>query len=334
MTRIAAPTLQPMGPLHLDAEEYATFIAGPFVGERVAGQRASPLVIVEGEAPTIADPGSLPVVVGYLGDTLGGSGPAAADLVFAPDHLDMLTERVGANPIAAASLAVHLRGTRHMAVEQGLAAESAVYSALQAGAEFARWRADTTPNLDNEEGPTVLTHRHDTTLTITLNRPHRHNAITRQLRDELCQALTIAIADTSITNIRLTGNGPSFCSGGDLAEFGARPDPATAHVTRLAQSPARLIHQLRHRTTVEIHGATLGGGLEMAAFASTVIADPATRLGLPEVDLGLIPGAGGTVSLTHRIGRQRVAALALATDIIDAPTAHDWGLVDEIRPTG
>jgi enoyl-CoA hydratase/carnithine racemase len=68
----------------------------------------------------------------------------------------------------------------------------------------------------------------------------------------------------------------------------------------------------------------------MAAFAGRVLADPATRIGLPEVGLGLIPGAGGTVSLTRRAGRQRVAALALAVDAIDAETAHEWGLVDEI----
>ena len=69
----------------------------------------------------------------------------------------------------------------------------------------------------------------------------------------------------------------------------------------------------------------------MAAFAGRVVADPATRIGLPEVDLGLIPGAGGTASITRRIGRWRTAALALAIDTIDAPTALAWGLVDEIR---
>ena len=91
-----------------------------------------------------------------------------------------------------------------------------------------------------------------------------------------------------------------------------------------------MIHQLRARTTVLVHGTTLGGGIEMAAFAGRVVADTDTGIGLPEVGLGLIPGAGGTVGITNRIGRQRTAALALAVDTIDTPTALDWGLVDAV----
>ena len=68
----------------------------------------------------------------------------------------------------------------------------------------------------------------------------------------------------------------------------------------------------------------------MAAFARTVVADPGTRIALPEVGLGLIPGAGGTVSVTRRIGRQRTAALALCGRELDAATALAWGLVDEV----
>jgi len=151
-----------------------------------------------------------------------------------------------------------------------------------------------------------------------------------RLRDELVQALSVAVLDASISNVVLRGNGPSFCSGGDLDEFGTRPDPATAHLTRLARSPARLIHRLRTRMTVQLHGAAFGGGIEMAAFAGTLEAHPDTRIALPEVGLGLIPGAGGTVSMTHRIGRQRTAALALSGRQIDAATALAWGLVDRI----
>ena len=121
------------------------------------------------------------------------------------------------------------------------------------------------------------------------------------------------------------GNGPSFCSGGDLDEFGTRPDPATAHVTRLARSPARLIYRLRTRITVQLHGAAFGGGIEMAAFADIVEAHPDTRIALPEVGLGLIPGAGGTVSVTSRIGRQRTAALALSGREIDAQYSPRMG---------
>jgi len=74
----------------------------------------------------------------------------------------------------------------------------------------------------------------------------------------------------------------------------------------------------------------LGGGIETAAFAHRVVAHPDTVLGLPELALGLIPGAGGTVSLPRRIGRQRTALLARSTEPVNAATAVRWGLVDEI----
>lgn len=266
----------------------------------------------------------------YIGETFAGAGPEDVDLVVDHDHLGHLITTTTSNPLAANSLALLLRSVTHLPVAQALAAESAVYSMLQGSAEFGSWREGTTPTTFDEEAPVVDVERHGDELMITLDRPPRHNAVTRQLRDELCAALRLAVVDDSIRSVILAGHGASFCSGGDLAEFGTRPDPALAHRVRLAQSPAMLIHQLRKRTTVRIHGATLGGGIEMAAFAANVIADPATRIGLPEVELGLIPGAGGTVSLTRRVGRQRVAALALAVDTIDAETALEWGLIDEI----
>ncbi len=318
--RISAELLSP--------DEYEALVRGPYVGERLAER--SPLVVVDAGARSLSAPGALPVVVCALGDALGASGPDAVDLVVDEAHLDTVARRVGGNPVASVSLAVLLRSSPVLSVDLALAAESAVYSMLQGAAEFARWRAGVTPQVAVDDGPVVRVDRGGGVLTITLDRPRRHNAITRTLRDELCAALEVARLDPSVEEIRLRGAGPSFCSGGDLAEFGARPDPAEAHRTRLAQSPARLLNEVRERTTVELHGAALGGGIEMAAFADRVIADPATRIGLPEVELGLIPGAGGTVSISRRVGRQRTAALALATDTIDAATAVRWGLVDQV----
>ena len=252
----------------------------------------------------------------------------------ASDDVTKLLARIESAPLAATALAVLLRGIERVDVETALAMESAVYSLLQDGPEFTAWHGGQLPDLQLDNGPTVETDRHGETLTICLNRPRRHNAITAQLHDELAAALSIAVIDRDITAVVLRGNGPSFCSGGDLAEFGARSDPASAHRIRLGRSPARLLHTLRASTTVDIHGATLGGGIEMAAFAGHVRADPATTIGLPEIELGLIPGAGGTVSLTHRIGRQRTAALALTGRRIDSRTALSWGLVDESHRSG
>jgi enoyl-CoA hydratase/carnithine racemase len=82
--------------------------------------------------------------------------------------------------------------------------------------------------------------------------------------------------------------------------------------------------------TAHVKGHCIGAGVELPAFAGQIIADPDTTFSLPELRMGLIPGAGGTVSLPRRIGRQRTLQLALSGEPIDVATAHDWGLVDEV----
>lgn len=144
----------------------------------------------------------------------------------------------------------------------------------------------------------------------------------------------MARLDPSVTDVVLSGNGPSFCSGGDLAEFGTFDDPASAHLARTRHSPALVLDELTARLgthcRAEVHGQVLGSGLEMAAFCGWVRSRPDAVFGLPELSLGLIPGAGGTVSIARRIGRWRTAYLVLSGQTIDAPTALQWGLIDEI----
>ena len=100
------------------------------------------------------------------------------------------------------------------------------------------------------------------------------------------------------------------------------------------RSPARLAHLIADQLHVHLHGACMGAGIEVPALAHHVIAAPDTVIALPELGLGLVPGAGGTASIPRRIGRQRTAALALSGARIDAATALAWGLVDEIVVTG
>jgi enoyl-CoA hydratase/carnithine racemase len=150
------------------------------------------------------------------------------------------------------------------------------------------------------------------------------------MRDELLEALMVAAADPSISVV-LDGEGPSFCSGGDLDEFGSRPDPATAHVVRLQRSAGAVMAAMADRIEARLHGACMGAGIELPAFAGRVIARPDTRIALPEVGMGLIPGAGGTVSVARRVGRHRAALLALSGAVIDAETALQWGLVDSVQ---
>lgn len=216
----------------------------------------------------------------------------------------------------------------------GVITESLAYSTLQAGAEFARWLDARGPARVPEIADPVVAERVDDVLTIRFNRPQRHNAFSTDARAALLDALEVARLDPSVTGVVLTGNGPSFCSGGDLAEFGTFTDPASAHLARTRHSPALVLAEitarLGQRCRAEIHGQVQGSGLEMAAFCGTVSCDAGAVLGLPELALGLIPGAGGTVSITRRIGRWRTAYLVLSGRSIDAATGLRWGLVDAV----
>jgi hypothetical protein len=233
-------------------------------------------------------------------------------------------------PIAAATLALLLRGAERRTVEDGLVAESMAYSVLQAGPEFARWLASHRRGPARDGGEPIHVQRDGDVLTITLTRPHVRNALNVAMRDALLDAFEIAAVDEDV-RVVLRGDGPSFCSGGDLDEFGTFPDPASAHLLRVRTSIGRVIAGIAPRITARVHGTCAGSGVELAAFAGTVVADRATTFVLPELSLGLIPGAGGTVSMTGRIGRRRVALLALSGATIDAATALEWGLVDRIE---
>jgi enoyl-CoA hydratase/carnithine racemase len=218
-------------------------------------------------------------------------------------------------------------------VESALVAESSTYSMLQASSEHQDWLARREPPKSTRDASTnrVRLERDGNELTVTLDRGEAHNAFDRHMRDGLCEALEVAMVDPSIERVHLRGSGPSFCSGGDLHEFGSAGDPAEAHRVRLTRSAARLLARLSDRTDVAIHGHTYGSGIELAAFASRVVAHRDTSIALPELGLGLVPGAGGTASIPRRIGRHRTMELALRQDPLDAPTALSWGLVDAIE---
>jgi enoyl-CoA hydratase/carnithine racemase len=246
----------------------------------------------------------------------------------------MLRTAAQANPHAALVLAEVLRAASPD-FTAALGLESFAYSTLLGGREFAAWltRRGPRPLPPPAPQPPVLVERSMDTLGITLNRPERRNAYGREMRDELVEALRLAVLDSSISTVILRGAGPCFSSGGDLDEFGTTPDLATAHFIRTRAGAGLLLHQLTDRVEAHVHGSCVGAGIELPAFAGRVIARPGTKFRLPEVGMGLIPGAGGTVSLPGRIGRWRTCYLALSGLPLDAATALDWGLVDAIDVT-
>jgi enoyl-CoA hydratase/carnithine racemase len=246
-----------------------------------------------------------------------------------------LADRLNRWPLAAAVCDDVLRSVDPAGPAlAGVVTESLAYSTLQSGPEFARWLAERGPARVPEIVDPVQADRDGNTLRIAFNRPQRHNAFSTDARAALLEALAVAQADPSVDEVVLSGNGPSFCSGGDLAEFGTFSDPASAHLARTRHSPALVLDALTARLgqacRAEVHGQVLGSGLEMAAFCGQVVSRPDAIFGLPELSLGLIPGAGGTVSVTRRIGRWRTAYLVLSGQQLDPETALRWGLIDAI----
>lgn len=256
--------------------------------------------------------------------------PAAARLdavVEAPVSAEGLIRQVTASPQAAAVTVQLLRLLPNLALEQAFVAESLAYGLLQGSAEHRGWVAGRTGGYSGQRK--VLVERADDHLTITLGDPASGNAIDRAMRDALYEAFALAALDTDL-RVSLRGTGRTFSLGAELAEFGTTTDPATAHAIRMGTLPAPMIARCAERLDVHVQGGCVGAGLEMAAWASRFTASADAWFQLPELAMGVLPGAGGCVSLTRRIGRQRTALLILSGKRINARTALGWGLVDAI----
>jgi enoyl-CoA hydratase/carnithine racemase len=253
----------------------------------------------------------------------------------APDELDdalaRLRLQIERQPVAAAVAAQLLRASLALSFDEALAAESVAYSMLLASEGFQAWRAATPARLGREEPATrVHVEADGPAIAIRLDRPAARNAFDAAMRDALTEALAFALEHPDRPPVVLSGEGPAFSAGGDLDEFGKAADPGQAHLIRTLRSPACLAHRLGSRITARVHGACVGAGIEVPAACGRVIAHANVHFRLPEVSMGLIPGAGGTASIPRRIGRRRACYMAISGADIDLPTALAWGLVDEV----
>jgi hypothetical protein len=260
--------------------------------------------------------------------------PYAGDrhTVFAADpvaELAAIEDAVAASPRAALTLAWLLRADG-LGVPGALAAESTAYSMLQAGPDFAAWLRRRGPARPPDGTERVQVRRVADVLSVVLARPARRNAVDTAMRTALLDALSVARYDPDL-RVEISALGPDFCAGGDLDEFGSAPDPATAHLVRVVAGVGQLVHEIRDRVTVRVHGACVGAGVELPCFAGRLVAARDTSFSLPEVGMGLVPGAGGTVSIPRRVGRWRTLWLALRGTRINAETALAWGLVDAVE---
>ena len=244
--------------------------------------------------------------------------------------LAQLRDQVERQPAAAAAAAQVLRMTLKLAFDEALALESLAYSMLLASEGFRSWRAATPARTRPEPpGPRVIVEARDGAIVIRLNRPARRNAFDARMRDELAEALVFALDHPDAPPVTLCGAGPAFSAGGDLDEFGQAGDVGLAHLVRTLRTPAGLAQALGDRLTARLHGPCVGAGIEVPAAAAHVVAATGASFRLPEVSMGLIPGAGGAASIPRRIGRRRAAYMAISGAEIDLPTALAWGLVDK-----
>ena len=248
----------------------------------------------------------LPCAVIGLGE---GILSTACDVVLLDEtKLPKLVENITNTPMAAMVLVQHLRASENLSIKDALTAESFAYGTLQTGPEFRRWKDSYQGSeLPQEEGSPLLLEFNEGRLELTFNRPKSQNAIGVEMRDALCEAFDLVIVDPSITKVILTGQGNCFSTGGAIEEFGQVSDAATAHWIRNLRLPAHRMAQIRDRLHMHVNGAAVGAGAEILGLAARVTAGPKTWFQLPELKYGLIPGAGGTAGLPHRIGRQRLA---------------------------
>ncbi|MEM9706124.1 MAG: enoyl-CoA hydratase/isomerase family protein [Pseudomonadota bacterium] len=248
-------------------------------------------------------------------------------------ELARLWANVAKAPLASMVLVQLIRTTYNLEPADALLMESFAYATVQRGAEFTDWRETSPPARPRRHSTDdcLLVSRERQTLSITMNSAATRNEIDRSMRDALCEAFQLAQTDKTIGSITLSANGDAFSVGGAVHEFGSVADPATAHWIRSLRLPAKYALQLSDKLRVRINGAAIGAGVEIAAFAGNLSASPRAWFQLPELKYGLIPGAGGTVSIARRIGRQQFIYLALSMKRLRAHEALSWGLVDAVE---
>ena len=265
---------------------------------------------------------------------VGGDGTDNADVVVATEgEASQLIGNIERFPLASLALVQVLRAVDHLPLQSAMTVESLAYATLQGGAEFRAWlesRSEPPAPVPGGTGPAVEVDRIGNVIRARLNRADARNSLSLEMRDALVEVFDVVLADDSVERLELSANGACFSVGGELREFGLFEDTAGAHWVRSVQNPSRSLARCADRVHCHVHSACMGSGMELPAFAARVTADPKTFFQLPELKLGLIPGAGGCVSISRRIGRQRTAWLGLSCKKINARTALEWGLVDEI----
>lgn len=176
----------------------------------------------------------------------------------------------------------------------------------------------------------VISERDGAVGIVTIDRPRQLNALSSAVLTEVVDALEAHDRDDEVRSIVLTGGAEVFAAGADLKEFSGK-----SAVEMLAGNRVALFDRIRGVTKpviAAVSGYALGGGCEVAMLCDMIVASETARFGQPEINVGLMPGAGGTQRLARTIGKARAMELVLTGAPIDAQTAERLGLVNRVVP--
>jgi len=165
---------------------------------------------------------------------------------------------------------------------------------------------------------------------VSLNRPQVLNAYNIQMRDDFTQALLAVQLDPDVRALLITGEGRGFCAGADLTEFGSAPSQVIARKVRWERDVWGQLVNLNKPVVAALHGYCIGSGLEIALLCDLRIAATGTIFVLPEVQLGMIPAAGGTQTLPRTVGSSRALDLLLTGRRIQAEETLNMGLITRV----
>lgn len=178
---------------------------------------------------------------------------------------------------------------------------------------------------------TLLTEVRDGICVITINRPDKLNALNRTVMEELDRAVEAVIADSGVSGAIITGAGPkAFVAGADIGEFVGLSPKEGKDLAIKGQGIFFRIERSPKPIVAAVNGFALGGGCELAMACHFRIASDQAKFGQPEVNLGLIPGYGGTQRLTQLIGKGRAIELLITGAMLDAGKALQYGLVNDV----
>lgn len=178
---------------------------------------------------------------------------------------------------------------------------------------------------------TLLVSLQDGLLTVTINRPDKMNALNRIVFEELEQVLNGVEADEEIKAVIITGAGDkAFVAGADISEFTTLNPQEAQQLARRGQLILERIDKNKKPFIAAVNGFALGGGCELAMACHIRIATETAKFGQPEVNLGLIPGYGGTQRLTQLVGKGKALELMMSGNMLSAADALQWGLVNHV----